>query len=518
MKKFSSLLKTAGAVFLTACLFSSATQAAPPKIPSDAVEYNGHSYYIYRKNFATWEEAKRFCESLGGHLAIVNNVSEDKFLFNYMKQTGNDSVYIGLTDAGHEGKWIWIDGTPLTYENWGKRTNEPNGETYENYVEYLSWAYPNGEWIDADGVSKNTGGIFSFFCEWDSPKQVTTSTSTNQSSAPNRVTVKGMGANRDSAIRDAARNAVENVVGVYIDARALSKDSELALDEVYTKSQGYVKNITVIDESYSGGTCNITANIEVDNNPDGQLMNRLSMIMMLNDPRISVIVLKENTTPPDHDNISESTMNERLVDLGFSHVVDANIVSNLQNAELLNNIYNGKTSLSGVGDNYGADYLVLGKSNVDVLPSSGASMGKADLSVKIIKFDTGDIIGVFSVEGQGAEKIASYAERKALKSASQEAAKKLEEKFKKLSAAPVQGVQIFVTTSNYANLERLSETLKSLNDVQNVRIREYRNGRAILEIETTQNSNALLQLLQSNTTLKFSVEELSAASMKLVIL
>ncbi|MBQ6130966.1 MAG: hypothetical protein IJL12_01295 [Selenomonadaceae bacterium] len=381
------------------------------------------------------------------------------------------------------------------------------------------WQFTDGTWNDGDFTDYGTdSGGSAFICEWDSTKKAVTPLSSNQSSAPNRVTVKGMGANRDSAIRDAARNAVENVVGVYIDVRALSRDSELVLDEIYTKSQGYVKNITVIDESYSGGTCNITANVEVDNNPDGQLMSRLSMIMTLNDPRISVIVLKENTSPPDHDNISETAMNERLVDLGFSHVVDANIVSNLQNAELLNNIYNGKSSLSGIGDSYGTDYLVLGKSNVDVIPASSASMGKADLSIKVIKFDTGDIIGVFTVEGQGAEKVASYAERKALKLASQEAAKKLEEKFKKLSAAPVQGVQIFVTTSNYVNLERLSETLKSLNGVQNVRIREYRNGRAILEIETTQNSNALLQLLQSNTTLKFSVEELSAASMKLVIL
>lgn len=509
MKKFSSLLKTAGAVFLTACLFSPATQAAPPKIPADAVEWRGHSYYVYPGRFATWEEAKRFCESLGGHLAIINDEAENKRVYEIMREFGYFEAYFGLSDTS--GRWKWVDGSPLTYTNWG--SGEPNNplEHYGMYHRNLG-AYKWNDGLFVGGAADGT-----FICEWDSSKQ-SRDTSSTTSSAVNSVTVKGMGANRDSAIRDAARNAVENVVGVYIDARALSKDSELALDEVYTKSQGYVKNITVIDESYSGGTCNITANIEVDNNPDGQLMNCLSMIMMLNDPRISVIVLKENTTPPDHDNISESTMNERLVDLGFSHVVDANIVSNLQNAELLNNIYNGKTSLSGVGDNYGADYLVLGKSNVDVLPSSGASMGKADLSVKIIKFDTGDIIGVFSVEGQGAEKIASYAERKALKSASQEAAKKLEEKFKKLSAAPVQGVQIFVTTSNYANLERLSETLKSLNGVQNVRIREYRNGRAILEIETTQNSNALLQLLQSNTTLKFSVEELSAASMKLVIL
>ncbi len=504
MKNFSSILKTAGVTFLTACFLNAHVQAAPAKIPADAVEWRGHSYYVYPGRFATWEEAKRFCESLGGHLAIINDDAENKRVYEIMREFGHLEAYFGLSDTS--GHWKWVDGTALTYTNWG--VGEPNNpmEHYGMYHRNLG-AYKWNDGLFNGGVADGT-----FICEWESSKQ-----NDSIGQAVNRVTVEGTGANRDSAIRDAARYAVEQVVGVYVDVRSLSKNSILALDEIYTKAQGYVKNVTVINESYSGGNCNVTANIEVDNNPDGQLMNQLSMIMMLNDPRISVIVLKENTSPIEHDNISETAMNERLIDLGFSHVVDANIVSNLQNAELLNNIYNGKSSLSGVGDSYGTDYLVLGKSLVDIIPASGANMGKAELSVKIIKFDTGDIIGTFTVEGQGAEKIAAYAERRSLKAASSEAAKKLEEKFKKLSSAPMQSMQITVKTSKYDNIEQLVKELKSVHGVQNVNVREYRNGRAILDIESSQNPSSLLQILKKSTALKFSVEEISAAGMKIVI-
>ncbi len=140
--------------------------ASPSKtsqIPSDAVKYNGHHYYVFPSKFVTWEEAKSFCESLGGHLAIINDAVEDNFLFRYMKSVGVDIAYFGLTDTGHEGTWLWVDNTPLIYKNWGN--TEPNGGTHENYVAYLAWVNPNGEWID--GFFNGAAGEGNFICEWD---------------------------------------------------------------------------------------------------------------------------------------------------------------------------------------------------------------------------------------------------------------------------------------------------------------------------------------------------------------
>lgn len=146
-----------------------ANPPAPPtkkknlQIPPDAVKYNGHHYYVYPSKFVTWEEAKSFCESLGGHLAIINDAVEDNFLFRYMKSVGVDIAYFGLTDTGHEGTWLWVDNTPLIYKNWGN--TEPNGGTHENYVTYLAWVNPNGEWID--GFFNGAAGEGNFICEWD---------------------------------------------------------------------------------------------------------------------------------------------------------------------------------------------------------------------------------------------------------------------------------------------------------------------------------------------------------------
>ena len=42
------------------------------------------------------------------------------------------------------------------------------------------------------------------------------------------VTVDGVGIDKDSAVRDAMRNAVENVVGTFIDSRTLVDKSVVA--------------------------------------------------------------------------------------------------------------------------------------------------------------------------------------------------------------------------------------------------------------------------------------------------
>ena len=52
-------------------------------IPTEALEYNGHRYYIYPGGTSsTWEDAKAYCESLGGHLAVINNEAENNALYD----------------------------------------------------------------------------------------------------------------------------------------------------------------------------------------------------------------------------------------------------------------------------------------------------------------------------------------------------------------------------------------------------------------------------------------------------
>lgn len=129
------------------------------KVPADAVEFNGHYYYLYNLDtVTTWEEAKEYCESQGGYLATITSAEEDAFLYSYLTDAGYSSAMFGLTDQEQPDNWYWVTGEKLSYQNW--RSGEPNHQGgYEHYGMYYK-KNTDGTWNDGSGK----GGPF--ICEW----------------------------------------------------------------------------------------------------------------------------------------------------------------------------------------------------------------------------------------------------------------------------------------------------------------------------------------------------------------
>ena len=259
------------------------------------------------------------------------------------------------------------------------------------------------------------------------------------------VIAEGYGANHNEALKDAEKNAVEQVVGTFIDSRLIVENFMTEMQRIYSHSQGFVNNVQILNEgSTSDGLYMVRAKMNVESEFNSSLISELEAVMRLNDPRITVIMLKDNAAAGTHDELAESALNNKLLDFGFSHIVDADIVANLENARLLERIYNGERGLVGVGDSYGADYLVLGVTHASAAPiqipnyrtggytAHPMNVGSADITAKIIKLSTGEIVATFSVSGRGQDITEDTAARKAIKIAAEKAAAELENKFKKI--------------------------------------------------------------------------------------
>ena len=177
--------------------------------------------------------------------------------------------------------------------------------------------------------------------------------------AAQEVTVTGMGADKNEAVKDASRLAVEQVVGTYIDSRTLINNLMIQLDEVFKKSNGYIKNIQILkEEKLNDSTYRVQAKIDVDTTPDGKLIDELTMLMQLNDPRIAVLVFDMKAGSSTRYEIAEEILNEKLLSMNFSHILDSSMVIKLNDTLLLNNISANKSGLfKGKKDN-AADYLV----------------------------------------------------------------------------------------------------------------------------------------------------------------
>ena len=251
------------------------------------------------------------------------------------------------------------------------------------------------------------------------------------------VTVEGSGISKEEAKANAERNAVEKVIGSYINAETLVENSVLKLDEIYSASRGFVNDVKILKaEKNSEGIWKILATMNVETEANTELIGKLETIMRLNDPRIAVAMLKDNSKNI-RDTLTETAINEKLIELGFSHVEDLNFLQGLD----FDKIY----STGNLSSKIDTDYLVVGKThasshNVKIPDYQNGgyiehplNVGNVDITVKIVKVKSGEIIETFKVSGKSNGNIADTAEQNAIKKAAAVAANELENRFKKVA-------------------------------------------------------------------------------------
>lgn len=134
--------------------------------------YENKFYYLFDE-YLTWEQAKTYCETLGGHLATVNSEQEFDFLKNFVADGAKDSYLLGGTDIQTEGQWKWITDEPFVADAWQPwNDGEPNngqGSYEEDYIEIYK---ATGKWNDFMGVSANK--TCGFICEFEADIPVKT--------------------------------------------------------------------------------------------------------------------------------------------------------------------------------------------------------------------------------------------------------------------------------------------------------------------------------------------------------
>ena len=112
MKKF--LLTAACLTAMTSSAF-----AETNSIPENAVEYNGHHYCLIDDVALKWDDAKKYCEERGGHLATITSEDEENFLKDLVSKQGTKNSYCLGGYVNKIGMWNWITGEKFNYTNWG---------------------------------------------------------------------------------------------------------------------------------------------------------------------------------------------------------------------------------------------------------------------------------------------------------------------------------------------------------------------------------------------------------------
>ncbi|XP_068200953.1 hepatic lectin-like isoform X2 [Palaemon carinicauda] len=83
-----------------------------------------------------WHEAHTYCNSLRSELANLDDGELHWQVIDYIHRNPDmldEAFHIGCTDEVTEGKWLWVNGSPVRMGPPHWFYNQPDGGTRENY-------------------------------------------------------------------------------------------------------------------------------------------------------------------------------------------------------------------------------------------------------------------------------------------------------------------------------------------------------------------------------------------------
>lgn len=152
---------------ITMVAFMSLFSVTQAHVLDGAKEWNGHYYKVIGQKM-NWDEAKKFCESVGGHLATAETSAENEMLKELVMKYGNNRYNFYLIGGIYQNNvWRWITGKPIIdYFDW---VNGAEGTSAYKYL-CLNGA-KEGKW-----VATHDNVHCEFICEWENKESAHDST------------------------------------------------------------------------------------------------------------------------------------------------------------------------------------------------------------------------------------------------------------------------------------------------------------------------------------------------------
>ncbi len=171
---------------------------------------------------------------------------------------------------------------------------------------------------------------------------------------------------RSQAIRNAQRNAIEQGVGVLINAKAQTQNYEIIRENILTTSEGFITKYTIVSEGAVAGDEYYQVKIKA-NVSQNLLKQRLSALRILHaqadQPRVMVLYrpVSPNALPRTHNMTQTSllTMRSALNEAGFRVFDEASTAKVYRGVERAAKIDRPDEALAALALDQQADLLVL---------------------------------------------------------------------------------------------------------------------------------------------------------------
>ena len=227
-----------------------------------------------------------------------------------------------------------------------------------------------------------------------------------------------MGA-RSQALTNAFRQAVEQGVGVLIQSNTIVQNFQLISDNIYSKSQGYVKHYEIIDEGQRSDSNSyfVTIRATVNMAEIGTDLRSLGILEdMVGNPKIMSLIQEVSMTSEGRvlveDASSSIALEEELNKKNFE-LVDRAQVNKIRAQEMqrmgaffMDDLFDDPDAIARIAQaaqEYGAQYLLMGNGLIESMPRSGGMFRAiATFKCKIVNASTAEKVALTQVAESGA--------------------------------------------------------------------------------------------------------------------
>lgn len=331
------------------------------------------------------------------------------------------------------------------------------------------------------------------------------------------VTVTGTGLTASEAENDALRAAVENTLGVLVDAETLVQNNMVINDQIYVQSRAFVNDYSVINRQQTADGWIVTINATVDDQPNSKLMNELTRLGIINvqlrNPKIAVYV------PEQHLNYSvggaggETAIVRTLLNAGFNFVTEVGTGLNYQSPMSMN-----VAQMKAAAEKFGVDIMIVGESFSEGVGDLGNYLPgnqrtnmqavRARVEAKMFIVRTGQIIAADGKYGSAYDNSEAIAAKKALTSAGEQMGNYFVEQITGMYTSR-QGVELVVYGADFSKISLVQSALGSVSRVKNFNLSSYDGGRAVFTVMYGGSPQTLFNELRANMTADLTLQSLT---------
>lgn len=310
---------------------------------------------------------------------------------------------------------------------------------------------------------------------------------------------------RDAAIDDALRKAVEQAVGTLVSAETLVESFEVLKDSVYTRSEGYVKDYAVLEESMGLDLYRVKVRARVAFGKISDDIDALGLLMRRAErPRVLFMIAEKSIGKKLYSfwwtgrsefmgevidsSVAETAMKEIFLDKGF-HVVDVSgsrevieIRDQFRVADLT------REATTSIGRDLNAEVVIYGKATVTegpITPESSVGVYMADISVQAVRVDDGVVLASSTGHGTARHISGVTGSTIALERAGSELADKLINQITVKWSGPKIVTVKLSGIRDQSDISAFKDILRTrVRGVEAVYQRRFSGGVAVLEVES----------------------------------